>query len=513
MVSARISLVLIILAMGLAPSSPAYSQPAELPVPDHPQLAQFSQRDQLLWLDHFSLNRQGHDALSFIASSARHGLDPEDYHLSLLQQLSAPGNIERARYFDVLLTDALLDLIHDLAIGRLDPATADPRWHIERDQVDPAAVLQRALLSSHLRNSLNQLIPRASQYHRLTEALSRYKSYEARGGWQPIPDMALLRPGDEHPNVPLIRARLAIEDTALSRREFAGSTVYDERLEQAVREFQRRHGLKIDGIVGPQTLTTLNISAGQMVDKIRINLERYRWLPDDLGERYLLVNLGSYQLTAVENDQIKLNMKVIVGMQTRSTPSFSSAMTHIVINPYWNVPHRLARRDLLPKQKQDPDYFYLNDFNIYLRESGFQIPVDPYRVDWDEISASHFPFRLQQRPGDNNALGRLKFMFPNPWNIYLHDTPNKELFDEAQRNFSSGCIRVEQPLELAEFSLNRDNSRQSLLDRIATGHNQGERLETPLPVYAVYFTAWPYQGEVLFSADPYRRDQQMFKFL
>lgn len=511
--AARIGLFMIILVMVFCPSPAAYSQPDKLPIPDHPQLAQFTQTGQLIWLDGFQLNNRGHDALSFIASSAIHGLEPEHYHLSLLQNLSAQGNIEQARYFDVLLTDALLDLIHDLAIGRMNPAEADPKWYIDRDKVDPAEVLRNALLNPHLRNTLNQLIPRSSQYHQMTEALSTYKSYVARGGWQSIPAMPLLKPGETHPNVPLVRNRLAVEDAYLSRSEFSGSTLYDDRLEQTVRDFQRRHGLKIDGIIGPQTLAALNVSAEDMVNKIRINLERFRWLPDELGERYLMVNLGSYQLTAVENDKTKLSMKVIVGQQTRSTPSFSSAMTHIVINPYWNVPHRLARRDLLPKQKADPDYFFLNDFNIYLREPDFQAKIDPYRVNWDEISASHFPFRLQQRPGKNNALGQLKFMFPNPWNIYLHDTPNKELFEETQRNFSSGCIRVEQPLGLAEFSLNRDNARDSVLNRIATGRNQGERLDKPLPVYAVYFTVWPYQGEVLFSPDPYRRDQHMLKFL
>lgn len=511
--SARTSLVLLILTVTFSSPTQAYLSPDQLPAPDHPQLAQFNQGAESLWLRQFQLNRHAHDALSFIAASARHGLDPEYYHLSLLRHLSAAEKVERAQYFEQLLTDALLDLIGDLAIGRLDPASADPDWHIARDDVDPAAVLKKALQEKYLRNNLNQLIPHDEQYHLLTQALSRYQRYVARGGWQPLPDMALLKPGESHSNVPLIRERLAVEDATLSRPEFDGVQHYDARLEQTVRDFQRRHGLKIDGIIGPQTLAALNVPAQQMVDKIRINLERFRWLPDDLGSRYLMVNLGSYQLTAVENDQTRLSMKVIVGKRTRSTPTFSSRMTHIVINPYWNVPHRLARRDLLPKQQADPDFFFLNDFNIFLRESGFQTAVDPYLVDWDEISASQFPFRLQQRPGSNNALGKLKFMFPNPWNIYLHDTPNKALFDESQRNFSSGCIRVEQPLELAEFSLNRDGTRQSLLDRITSGRNQGERLDTPLQVYAVYFTAWPYQGEVLFSPDPYQRDQQMFKFL
>jgi murein L,D-transpeptidase YcbB/YkuD len=251
----------------------------------------------------------------------------------------------------------------------------------------------------------------------------------------------------------------------------------------------------------------------EMINKIRINLERFRWLPDDLGQRYLLINLGSYQLTAVEDGEIKLNMKVIVGRETRSTPSFSSTMSHIVINPYWNVPHRLARRDLLPKQQQDPDYFYLNEFNVFLRGDDSGTLIDPYRVNWAFINASDFPFRLQQRPGEFNALGRLKFMFPNPWNIYLHDTPDKALFDEEQRNFSSGCIRVEHPLELAEFTLNRFDARESWISRIATRRNLGEKLKGNVAVHAVYFTVWPYQGEVRYSPDHYKRDQALYKYL
>jgi len=514
-VVARIGLVLIFSVMCLFSSLKSSAQPHSLPTPTHPQLALFTQDNEFLWLEDLKLTTQAQDALSFIKAAAIHGLDPEDYHLSLLQELSSQTNIDRARYFDTLLTAAMLDLIHDLAIGKLDPAQADPTWFIPRDSINPAEELQKALLTPYIKNTLNQLLPQLPQYHQLTNSLSQYRSYQLRGGWQTVPAMPLLRPGDSHQNVPFLRARLGFENPRLLASEEKDTTLYEQKLVAAVRQFQSQNGLKIDGIVGQETLTALNLSADELVTKIRVNLERFRWLPDNLGQRYLLVNLGSHQLAAVEDGQIKLNMKVIVGKSQRATPSFNSAMTHIVINPYWNVPHKLARRDLLPKQQANPDYFFLNEFNVYLRNAELHTVIDPYRVNWNDVSAnaSEFPYRLQQRPGDLNALGRLKFMFPNPWNIYLHDTPNKKLFSENQRNFSSGCIRVEDPLALGKFSLNQDNTQTWLQSQIDTKQNRGRKLENPLPVYAVYFTVWPYQGHVFFSPDPYHRDNLMAKRL
>jgi len=512
---AKDSLVLIFLVMGLSSSLMVKAQPQSLPAPDHPQLSIFTEQQQFVWLDDLTLTAQAEDALSFIKAATIHGLDPEDYHFSLLQKLSQQPTIELARYFDTLLTDAMLDLIHDLAIGRLDPAQTDPTWFIPRDKVNPAEELQKALLNPYIKNVLNKLLPSLPQYHQLTLFLSQYRGYQLRGGWQTVPTMPLLRPGDSHQHVPFLRARLITENPSLNLIEAEQTTIYDGQLVETVKQFQARHGLKIDGIVGSETRAALNQSVDDLITKIRVNLERFRWLPDDLGKRYLLVNLGSHQLTAVEDGQIKLNMKVIVGKSQRATPSFNSAMTHLVINPYWNVPHKLARRDLLPKQQADPDYFFLNEFNLFLRNAEVRTPVDPYRIDWDEVSAlsSEFPYRLQQRPGELNALGRLKFMFPNPWNIYLHDTPDKALFSKNQRNFSSGCIRVEDPLALGQFSLNENNAQSWLQSQIDSGQNRGRKLETPLPVYAVYFTIWSDQGEVRFSPDPYGRDSTIAKRL
>ena len=269
----------------------------------------------------------------------------------------------------------------------------------------------------------------------------------------------------------------------------------------------------IDGIIGPETLHTMNVSAADRLQQIRINMERLRWLPDDLGKRYILVNLANYRLTAIDEDRIELDMRVIVGRAKRQTPSFTSKMTHVVFNPYWNVPRKLARLDLLPRQQADPGYFRDYNIRIFDRSQGKRTEVDPDSIDWSAIDLRRFPYSLRQDPGDKNALGRLKFMLPNRWSINIHDTPAKSLFDQDRRNFSSGCIRVEDPLALANFSLGGNYNRQSIADIFASNQNYSTRLEEPLPVYAVYVTVWLQDDKVMFAPDSYRRDQRMAAYL
>jgi len=257
----------------------------------------------------------------------------------------------------------------------------------------------------------------------------------------------------------------------------------------------------------------MNVSAQERLRQIQINLERRRWMPNDLGQRYLFINLANYKLSAIENGNRKLDMRVIVGRKTRPTPSFTSQMNHLVFNPYWNVPRKLAKLDLLPKQQADLNYFYLKDIRVFSTENGQKIEHNPYTIDWGSVSKRNFPYTLRQDPGVHNALGRLKFMFPNQWDIYLHDTSHKELFTESNRSLSSGCIRVEDPIALASFSLVDDNSEQTVLDMIASNENLGLKLTESLPIYAVYFTVWIDDGEVIFSPDVYERDQRMAELL
>ncbi|MCW8851711.1 MAG: L,D-transpeptidase family protein, partial [Gammaproteobacteria bacterium] len=350
-------------------------------------------------------------------------------------------------------------------------------------------------------------------YLQLKAAAQRYQNYVELGGWRKIPATPELRAGDEHINISAIRDRLSFEDENINQPRPSKRDYYDKELQQHIKQFQRRHGLNVDGIIGPETMRAMNVSAADRLQQININLERLRWLPDDLGDRYIMVNLANYRLTAIEDDDVKLDMRVIVGKTKRSTPSFSSQMTHVVLNPKWYVPNKLARMDLLPKQQASPGYFERYNFRVFNYQDGNKIEISPDTVDWQAMSEQHFPYSLVQDPGKKNALGRMKFVMPNPWRIYLHDTPSKSLFNRSQRNFSAGCIRVEDPLALAGFSLSKNSRQQPLLDIISSNENYSAKLEQPLSVYAIYATVWLNGNELMFSPDNYQRDQRMAKYL
>ena len=466
-----------------------------------------------LWLDKLQPNKNARLALEFISSSVNHGLDPDDYHYQALQQLDPQLNRAQAQRYDTMLSDGLLQLLEDLATGRLDPGVVDPKWSIPRVTFNAVAFLQNALSSADFKKSLNSLLPASTQYQQLVSAAERYQQYEDRGGWQEIPVSPVLKAGDVHDNVVAIRERLLFEDEELASPRPSKLNYYDKELEAAVRQFQRRHSLFADGVIGSATLRALNVSATERLQQININLERWRWLPYDLGKRYIMVNLANYRLTAIEDGQVKLDMRVIVGKIKRSTPSFSSKMTHIVTNPRWYIPNKLARLDLLPKQKRNPSYFKRFNIRVYANEDGKRIEIDPASVDWESVSGKYFPYSLVQDPGNRNALGRLKFILPNPWKIYLHDTPSKSLFNKNKRNFSAGCIRVEDPFALADFSMNGSGEIKTLRSIVHSNESIIAELKQPVSVYAIYATVWFQGDEIVFSPDSYKRDQVMAKYI
>lgn len=375
---------------------------------DTASLSTMYSQSTFIWLNNQQLSSQAHDALDFISGSSKHGLNPEHYHLSALTQLNPLHDNLSAQQFDILLTDGLLTLIHNIAVGRLQANSADPNWLIPQAKFNAVAFLHDALLKPHLKTQLNSLSPNTAEYYQLLVALSRYQSYVSRGGWLAIPSMPLIHPGDRQKNIPLIRDRLHFEnkDLVLSSKKRAHH--YDPFLEQAVRDFQRKYGLKVDGIIGSETRRAMNVSAIERLQQIKVTLERHRWMPRELGQRYLLINAANYQLHAINDGNKALKMKVIVGRKSRPTPSFFSQVNHLVFNPYWNVTKKLARLDLLPKQQENLNYFYLHDIRVFSKHNGQKVEHDPYSIDWQSVSRSNFPYTFRQDHVNNyNIFGQV----------------------------------------------------------------------------------------------------------
>ncbi len=478
---------------------------------DRARLRPFYRSRALLpvWHDALDGERKANAAAlrAVLVGSASHGLDPAEYHVGEIDALwSSAAPEDRAR-LDLLLTDAFLRYATHLYEGRSRPRDVDPAWHIEGKRLDAAAFLSWVSDSTDFEAALARLAPPHPGYHRLCAALARYRGLAALGGWAAIDPGPTLHPGDRGLRVEALRRRLWQEGHLLEEAE--DPFLFDAALEAAVRRFQRLHTLEDDGLVGAATLAALNVPVAQRIEQIRLNLERWRWLPRDLGPRYLLVNMAGFELEGYAGGERRLAMRVIIGRPFRSTPAFSGRLTHVVFNPYWNVPRRIAEEDLVPAQLRDPDYLAARGIRVLEGWRPDARELDPARIDWASLSGRRFPYRLRQDPGPRNSLGRVKFILPNPFAIYLHDTPARHLFRRTVRSFSSGCIRVEAPERLLGFLFEGvpgwDGARIRAL--LEGGETVTERLSEPLPVYLVYLTAWvDGEGALHFADDIYARD-------
>jgi murein L,D-transpeptidase YcbB/YkuD len=471
------------------------------------------------WSDDDGPIVQADSLIQAIQGADREGLRPSDYHLAEIEGVLAevirnkgrgvPLYPPRLADLDVLLTDAFLIYGAHLLAGRVNPETFDSEWHANRRQGDLAAVLQAALDSNRIEEALKGLLPPQPGYLRLREALARYRNVAAKAGWPIVPDGPKLQKGDQGERVLALRTRL-VSSGDLEGESGVSGGLFDNALEQALRKFQQRHGLDVDGMVGPATLAALNVPVETRLRQIELNMERWRWLPQDLGQRYILINIANFELDVVESGQPVMMMRVVVGRGYRRTPVFSDKMTYLVLSPYWHVPKNIAVQDKLPLIKKDPNYLAEQHMKVFQGWGAEAKEIDPKTVDWSRVNAKNFPLRLRQDPGPWNALGRVKFMFPNTFNVYLHDTPSQELFAKTTRTFSSGCIRIEKPMELTAYVLRGDPdwNRERILAVIATNVEQTVRLPEPMPVYLLYWTAWAHEdGSIQFRTDIYGRDR------
>lgn len=477
------------------------------------------------WSDGHGPLPQVEALIKAINEADRDGLRPSDYHLAKIeatlrevrQNQRKKKQLEPRRLvdLDLLCTDTFLLYGSHLLAGRIHPETIDPEWHANRRQVDLAGLLQTALDSNQIEKVLRGLLPPHPGYASLCQALARYRDTASRGGWSMIPAGPKMRRGDRGERVVAARNRL-IAAGDLASRLSNEADLFDGALEEAVRRFQNRHGLEVDGVIGPMTLAALNVPVEERVRQIEVNLERWRWLPEDLGQRYILVNIANFELEVVEKGQPVMIMQVVVGKPYRRTPVFSDKMTYLVLSPYWHIPPSIAVKDKLPLIRKDHTYLATHDIKVFQGWGAETREIDPQTIDWSKVTAKDFNYRLRQEPGPLNALGQVKFMFPNKFNVYLHDTPSRELFGKTVRTFSSGCIRIEKPIELAEYLLRGDAkwSRENILAAIDRRVEQTVRLPEPMSVHLLYWTAWANEeGSIQFRGDIYGRDQLLDKAL
>jgi murein L,D-transpeptidase YcbB/YkuD len=455
--------------------------------------------------------------LDLVRASAQDGLTPADYHLAALEGLAGrqPRAPLDAAQLDLLATDAYTELLYHQYFGKVDPAAIDTRWNYERramKQEDAPQFALEALTSTDIASAIEQARPDHWMYRSMVEALATYRRIEAGGGWPTIADGPTLRRGVTDPRVAALRARLAASGDAAGAP--AAELLFDEPLEEALKRFQARHFLAPDGAVGAETRRALNVSIAQRIDQIRVNLERARWvLHQPADGDFVVVDVAGFQVRYVRNRAVTWSARAQVGQAYRQTPIFRSAIDEVVLNPTWTVPPGILGKDILPAVRRDPSYLDKRGLRVIDRDGR---PVSSDGIDFARYSGTTFPFMIRQDPGPTNALGRVKIMFPNPYLVYLHDTPSQALFEREQRAFSSGCIRTERPLELAERLL-ADPQRwnRTAIDAVVdSGKTRTLRLPKPVPVLILYWTIdRDDQGAIVFKPDPYGRDPKLLKAL
>jgi len=446
------------------------------------------------WVEGAKPRPQMDELIEALRASANEGLDPDLYNVSMLEErrkeaskgfLTDKGFDPReAGALDVWLTYLYMKYASDIADGLSDLAHADPAWKIKPEAFDAQAHLEKAIADGSIKSSLAELTPRASEYQRLRDLLVRYKEQQQKGGWPKVPAIK-LKPGQKSPHLAALAKRLAASgDYAGSMPGDGAASLYAADLQEAVKVFQRRHGLTDDGAVGPEVVAALNIPVEHRLNQVAMNMERWRWLPRDLGERFILVNIPEMRLDVYEGNTVPLTMRVVVGKQDTPTPIFNDEMTHLVFSPYWNVPDSIAQGETLPAVINDPGF--LQRTNMEVVDKAGRV-VDPTSVDLNDPTA----YRFRQKPGANNSLGLVKFMFPNQFNVYLHDTPADSLFERAARSFSHGCVRVEDPVALAQYVL-RDQpewSAERIREAMHGGTEKHVKLKASIPVFLGYWTA------------------------
>jgi L,D-transpeptidase YcbB len=472
---------------------------------------------QLAWFNNKRLSRNVNQLLQHLGVAWTEGVSVEKYNTGLiyedtrqLESLSKGDATYPALYahLDIMLTRIYLQYAADLYSGSGDSKLMGAGWKAGLQPLDYPQILLDALRRQQVGKSLEALKPKNKSYASLSENLVRLMRIKDEGGWEAPGNFETLRAGDSSHNV--VRIKKYLQKTGDIHRKdstYIHSQLYDSTLELAVMAFQKRHGLKTDGIAGAITVEQMNMSINYRIGQIRANLERMRWLPEN-EEQYILVNIPEFALRYYLDNKMEHEMKVVVGTKEHFTPILSDIVKYVVFNPTWNVPPSITSEEMVEKIKADSTFLSRNQFALLKGSYVSGDTIDPVKVDWSEITAENFPYFLVQKPGRINALGQVKFLFPNQQNIYLHDTPAQDIFNEYSRDYSHGCVRLDEPLELAAHLLKGQVSQDSITKIIESGETISIELYEKPVIYLIYQTAWvDKNGELNFRKDIYNFDE------
>ena len=469
----------------------------------------------LLWYD----QKNRFDAIECLENSWTDGLEPGDYHLDQIKALrsillsNTYLDYDEIAQFDLLLTDGLLLYAYHLIKGKVNPSTVELNWNFTSRTIpqNPTRLFEDAIQHHTITGTIAELRPQYEPYQLYRKELMRYQSIKDNGGWEKVNVTKVIKPYEYDAGLPSVRKRLFITGEIEFEEPFIDS-LYDDDLINAVKKFQHQHGLNPDGVIGKNTLEALNIPVDQKINQIKVNMERARWVLSDLGSEMLLVNIANFKLFYFKDSSLVHETKVMVGTSFNQTPVFKSKMKYLVFNPTWTVPYSIATQEILPKLKKDSTY--LSDKNMtLLNASG--VAINQRSVDWSTVTPSNFYYTIREEPGPGNALGQVKFMFPNNYSVYLHDTPSKYLFAREDRAFSHGCIRVQSPLKLAEVLLNDTKWDQEKIKQVIDEKKETVvYLKKPIDILLLYWTCGFYDNkDVFFLKDIYNRDQKILEQL
>ncbi len=439
------------------------------------------------------------------------GLNPDDYPVDTLIDVRDsvdPDDPRSAAQAELYYSAFFVAYAADLKIGRVAPQKVDPRLFRSRKSIDVLRVLTELNKQRNPGTFLSSFEPQNEHYQALKRMMRIYSNQADEGGWPLIGQGAALKPGMSDPRVSKIRSLLAL--TGDYEWQVTNSPIYDEQLVIAVQRFQQRHGLEAKGLIGKQSIIAMDVTPEDRIKQIMLNMERWRWMPDTLGQDHFLVNLAAFELQRVQSSVIVERMNVVVGAVATQTPEFSDEMEYVELNPTWTVPYSIATQEMLPKLRSNP-FAYAADFDVFVNGALSSWGS----INWDAYGPGKFPFTFRQRPGPKNALGKVKFMLPNKHNIYLHDTPSKDKFASTSRAFSHGCIRLSRPIELAHTLIrNVPGWSDALVDGVlASGKLTRVSLPNHIPVHLVYSTAFKGENGIEFRPDVYGRDRKLYSAL